>query len=141
MRIKIIDLNRALIQAAKAEGLDAIWGDYFDEARNLPKAVLITASNPMWSFGGGIDWHFKNRFPDECKEKQERGGGMERIGNIVFAVTVDENYKATPKIITKALKFGLSQLKEGEVLVVSGLGTGIGGLPVKEFCRIVKELV
>lgn len=136
--IKLVDLNRSLIQEAKKADIDATWGDYFSDIQ--PNEVLITASNPKWTFGGGIDAKFFQLYPFDCREKQEIGGGMERIGRIVFAITVDENLRATEEIITKALEFGLSQLKKGEVLRVSGLGTGIGGLPTNSFIEILKKL-
>ena len=137
MPIKIVDLNRSLIQACKEAGLHAEWADYFADIQ--PNEVLITASNPMWSFGGGIDFLFKEKYPELVAEKQEKGGGMERIENIVFAITVDENYKATPKIIEKAIRFALSTLKEGEVLRLSGIGTGIGGLTPAQFVATLKK--
>lgn len=137
---KVIDLNRLLIQEVKKLGFDATWGDYFSEAEKVSHAVLITASNPKWTFGGGIDAVFAEKFPTLVAEKQAKGGGMERIENIVFAVTVDENYHATPEIVKRAIQFGLSTLKENETLVLSGLGTGIGGLSIKDFCAILQEL-
>ena len=139
-KFKLIDLNRSLIQQAKKASIDAVWGDYFSEAEKIPNAVLITASNPKWTFGGGIDLGFYNHFYSECREKQEKGGGMERIGNIVFAITVNEEYKSTPEIVKQALEFGLSTLKKNETLVTSALGTGIGGLPTDIFIEIIKDL-
>jgi len=138
IQIKIVDLNRSLIQACKEAGLNAEWADYFSDIQ--PNEILITASNPMWSFGGGIDLSFYNHYYKECRQKQEKGGGMERIGNIVFAITVDETYKATTEIIEKAIRFALSTLKENEVLRLSGIGTGIGGLTPAQFVATIKRI-
>ena len=137
-KIKIVDLNRSLIQACNEAGLDAEWSDYFYTAANTPNAVLMTASNPMWTFGGGIDAKFANIYPDLIEEKQTKGGGMERIENIVFAITVDENYHATPEVVKKAIEFALSALKENETLLLHGAGTGIGGLSIEDFVEIIK---
>lgn len=140
MKYKIIDLNRNLIQEAKKRGIPSQWGDYFYEAAQIPNAVLTTASNPKWTFGGGIDAKFYNTFPDLCSEKQEKGGGMERIENICFCITVDETLKSSPEIIEKAIRFAAGTLKDGETLVLSGLGTGIGGVSVREFCDVVERV-
>lgn len=136
--LKIIDLNRNLIQEVKKLGFDAEWKDYFEDIQL--NEVLITASNPMWTFGGGIDALFKQKYPELTAEKKETGGGMERIGNIVFAVSVNEDYKATKEIVTKAIQFALSTLEEGEVLRLHGIGCGIGGLSIKDFCDILVSL-
>ncbi len=136
-KILIVDLNRQLIQAAKKVGLNAIWGDYFQDIQS--NEVLITASNPKWTFGGGIDAVFAQKYPGLVGEKQDKGGGMERIKNVVFAITVDENYRATKEIVEKAVKFGLYTLKKKEVLRLSGLGTGIGGLSIEEFIDILNS--
>lgn len=138
MRLKIVDLNRYLINSLKESGFNAEWKDYFADVQ--PNEVLITASNPMWTFGGGIDALFAQKYPDECGTKRLLGGGMERINDIVFSVTVNENYQATPEIVEKAIRFGLSTLKDGEVLRISCLGTGIGGLSKDNFCAILQRI-
>lgn len=135
--MKIRDLNRKLILACKEAGLDAEWGDYF--SHGVENAVLMTASNPKWTFGGGIDAAFYDHFPELCQEKQDKSGGMERIGNIVFCITVDEHYRAAKEIVKKAVQFAASQLKEEETLIVHGAGCGIGGLAIADFVEIIKE--
>lgn len=139
-KFKIVDLNRHLIQELKKLGIDAVWGDIFSEAEQDKHAVLMTASNPKYTMGGGVDAVFKEKFPEIIAEKQEKGGGMERIGNICFCQTVDENYQATPEIVEKAIKFALSTLKKNETLYMVGCGVGIGGMSIEEFCRIVLSL-
>lgn len=139
MRIKVVDLNRSLIKAVKKARFDAEWADYFS-SNIKPNEVLITASNPQWTFGGGIDAVFQRFFPEVCYIKQDKGGGMERIADIVFSITVDENLKSTPEIVEKAIRFGLSTLKKGEVLRLSGLGTGIGGLSINSFVEILEKI-
>lgn len=136
--LKVVDLNRALIQVVKRIGVGAKWGDYFADIQ--PNEVLMTASNPMWTFGGGIDALFMQNYPNTCRMKQVHGGGMERVNNIVCAITVNEDYRATPEIITEAIKFALSTLKENETLRISGVGTGIGGLSIADFCAVLESL-
>lgn len=138
--MQIIDLNPALIVELLGSSVKVSLGDYFDGAEAIPNAVLMTASNRKWTFGGGIDMVFKQKFPELIAEKQAKGGDMERIGNIVFAITVGDNYKATPEIVEKAIRFALSQIRDGEELVISGVGTGIGGLSIREFAQIIKKI-
>ena len=90
MQIKLIDLNHDLIQKAKALGYDAICADYFLESYKTENPVLMTASNPRFTFGGGLDALFMEKFRGLCEYKQVKGGGQERIANIIFAITVDD---------------------------------------------------
>lgn len=140
MKLKIVDTKKQLIDSVKSVA-PAVWTDYFIEAEKTPNAVLMTASNPAWTFGGGIDAKFKQEYPDLVREKQLRGGSMERIGNICFCITVDETLQATPEMVKKAIEFALSQTREDEVLLVSGVGTGIGGMSIDEFVQIIREVV
>ena len=139
MQIKIIDLNKELIDLAQSQGYEAIHSDYFREVYNTEKPVMITASNPMWTFGGGIDAEFKKHFPKLCELKQYKGGGMERISNIIFAITVDEHLKATKEQVKKALEFAKTKVGKEETLCLTGLGTAIGGLDIKEFLEVLKN--
>lgn len=140
MTIKIIDTNSKLVEVCKEVGLDAICGDYFRESINIPRHVLCTASNPQWTFGGGIDALFYDKFNGYCVHKQVKGGRMERIGNIIFAITVGMDYKATKEQVQKAIQFAIDNTADNETLCLSGLGTGIGGLSIKDFVDIMKSV-
>lgn len=129
----IIDTNNTLVKACKSAGYDAICADYFLEAMKIPRHVLCTASNPRFTFGGGIDALFWNKFNGYCQYKQTIGGGMQRIGNINFLITVNDDYKATKEMVTKSLRFAIESTHQDEALVISGLGTGIGGLSIQDF--------
>jgi hypothetical protein len=137
MIIKLIDLNRSLIQKAKDAGIDAIYGDYFNEGYRQKQPVFVTASNPAWTFGGGIDAIFKQHFPKLVELKQMKGSGMERIANICFTITVDHNFKATRDMVSKAIDFAVNSTSPNETLILSGLGTGIGGLSEEDFIKIL----
>lgn len=141
MKIKVVDSKKRLVDAVSRIGIEAVWREYFSEAEQTPNAVLMTASNPAWTFGGGIDLGFKSEFPDLVKKKQRKGGGMERMGNICFCITVDENLRATKKAIRDAIAFAISQTADHEVLLVSGVGTGIGGLSVEEFVEVLEDVL
>lgn len=140
MRLKIIDLNRHLIDAAHHAGFNAQWDDYFRGAAQTTNPVLMTASNPQWTFGGGIDRIFKERFPELVAQKQTSGGPMERIKNICFCITVDNTLRATKQSVIDALTFAKQHTNDDETLVISGVGTGIGGLAVNDFIDALKEV-
>jgi len=120
------DLNHSLVEKVRALGIESYCDDYFRKSTEIPQAVLMTASNPQFSMGGGLDAKFAEYFPYYCQMKQMRGGGNERLGNIVFAVTVGNDYRANKEMVTSAIKYALEATKEGETLVLSGVGTGIG---------------
>jgi len=138
-----IDGNLELVRKVHALGIPALQGDYFEESAKIEHPVLMTASNPRFTFGGGIDWQFLQLFPI-VKQKQSRGGGMERVENIVFAITVDDTLRASKEQVRKALDFAISTLKENETLCFSGLGCGIGGnknFGPDQLCEVLKEVL
>ena len=139
--LKIVDYNQSLIDKVSALGFEGVCGDYLLEAYNTPCPVLVTASNPHWTFGGGIDAEFLKQLPGLCNYKRQKGGSNERISNICFTITVNRELKSDPETIRQALKFAQSTLLEGETLVVCGLGTGIGGLSEDEFIDVLKSII
>ena len=122
--IKFCDLNYPLVR----------------KACYTKRPVLMTASNPQWTFGGGIDAVFEEKYPHLVSFKKMHNGGMERIGNIIFAITVNNYYRATPETIKKALEFAIDNTYDGETLLVSGIGTGIGGLSIDDFISVLKQV-
>lgn len=143
MKLKFCDGNYELVKEVSKLGIESVHNDYFREALKTQNVVMMTASNPLYTFGGGIDAGFMQNFTELCKQKQDKGGDNERIGNICFTQTVGHNFKATKEIVKKALQFAISTLQKDETLLFSGLGVGIGqheGYGVKEFLEILKEL-
>lgn len=143
-KFKFVDGNNELVEAVGELGIESIQNDYFREAKKTRNAVLMTASNPLWTFGGGIDAGFMRNFPDLCQQKQDKGGGNERIGNICFTQTVGHDFRATKEIVKSALKFALENTDENETLLISGIGCGIGRnehFGKKELAEIISELL
>lgn len=135
------DLNNSLVEKVRAVGIESYHDDYFRRASEIQRAVMMTASNPQFTFGGGIDAIFTENFPYYCQlKKMRRVRGMERIGNIVFAITVNNDYKADKETVKKAIQFALDNTYEGETLVLSGVGTGIGGLSEDDFVEILSSI-
>lgn len=139
MRLAFVDLNRDLVKAVKELGIKSYWTDYFLKSRKFDNPVFMTASNPAWTFGGGIDAIFLQNYRGLCEQKQTQGGGNERIGNICFTITVGDNLRVSKEKVQKAIKFALDNTAEDETLMLMGSGTGIGGLSKEEYIEALKE--
>lgn len=139
--IHFIDLNHELCVLVSNEvGIPVYAEDYFQHANHTHRPVLMTASNPHFSMGGGLDALFLKHYPLIVQNKQAKGGGMERIQNIVFTVTVDNRFRATEETVEKAIRFAIENTHEGETLLLSGVGTGIGGLSIDSFVSVLQRI-
>jgi hypothetical protein len=141
MKIVFIDKNKSLVskvrKAVKHLPFKIVVksGDIFAE-----KGVIVSASNPMFSMGGGLDAFIAEKYPEECS-KIDKSKGNQRIGDIIFTVTVGEDFKATRELVAKALKFAMDNGHGDDVLLISGLGTGIGGLDEDDFVWMFLQAV
>ena len=135
MKIIFIDRNKSLVSKVKKaiEFLPKEWnvsakcGDIFNE-----DGVIVSASNPHFSLGGGLDALIAEKYPKECGDI-DRNDRNQRHGNIIFTITVGEDLKATRELVTEALKAALDNTERDETVLISGLGTGIGGLDEDDF--------
>jgi hypothetical protein len=143
-KIKFVDLNKALVESVRAVGIESVHGDYFLEAYKTPQPVFMTASNPLFTFGGGLDYHFTQHFPKLCEYKRIKSiakGENERISNVCFAITVNDECLATKETIFSAIKFAMENTKQGETLILSGVGTGIGRLSNEDFVEVLSKII
>lgn len=130
MKILFVDKNEELVSKVKSaiEFLPKEWnvsakcGDIFEE-----EGVIVSASNPNFMMGGGLDALIAEKYPKECGDI-DRKDGNQRHGNVIFTITVGEDLKATRELVAEALKSALYNTEKGETVLISGLGTGIGGL-------------
>lgn len=141
MNLILADLNQNVVEAGIDMGIESRFGDYFRIASSIKRSVMMTASNPHFSMGGGIDYLFEQNFPYWTQIKKIRGGGNERIGSICFCITVDNRMKASKELVKEAIQFAISETGPNETLVISGAGTGIGGMSIADFREILKEVV
>lgn len=133
--IKFVDLNPSLVAlVAKETGLEAICGDVFEH-----EGVIVSASNPDFTMGAGLDAAIKRHYPVECAEATRTPGEQKRIGNIIFAITVDRDLRASTRLVSEALRFAVSNVGPNETLLLSGLGCGIGGMPRVVFVELLKR--
>ena len=130
MKIIFIDRNKSLVSKVKKAikflpkewNVSAKCGDIFEE-----EGVIVSASNPNFTMSGGLDALIAEKYPKECVDI-DRKDGNQRHGNVIFTITVGEDLKATRELVAEALKSALYNTENGETVLISGLGTGIGGL-------------
>lgn len=139
-KVILIDNRKSIIELAKSLGLKAIWGDYFKESAQFTRHVLVSASNPIFTFGGGLDRELAYNFPFYCELKKKTVfKGNERIGNVCFTITVDERLESNKELVREAIRFSIKNTSDNETLCISGLGTGIGRLSEKDFVEMLIE--
>jgi hypothetical protein len=136
MKIIFIDKNKKLVEKVKKAvkhfpiKIECICGDIFKQ-----DGVIVSASNPSFSMGGGLDALIKKHYPQECSQVKKQG----QIGNVMFTITVGDDFKATRETVDNALAFAMNEknnLSPDQTLLISGLGTGIGGLDEDDFVWI-----
>jgi len=149
MNYLLVDKNEKLIALAEERGLNYEFGDIFEIAELLEERgehpVICSASNPKYTFGGGLDAEIVRRYPLECKNMQQEVAarpnvGPFRIGDVIFCVTVKEDLSADPYGIDSALQYAKNAVEEDETLLFTGMGCGIGGLDPKKFVGIVERI-
>jgi hypothetical protein len=95
--------------------------------------IISTASNPDFTFGGGLDLYLKNRF----KLKKGKLGvvvkGDSKIKNIYYNITCDKDIKTEFNIVYEAYKRYFEYCKTQKInnIIVTGFGNGIAELPIK----------
>lgn len=131
------DHNKELcnkVNALRLKNVLVINDDVFKIKNLIPASRIVTASNPIFSAGGGLDAQLVKRFPDEwlgvCP-------GL-LTNNLLFVVSVGGDFKATPMLVSEALKI-VEQQGHYHTLILTGLGTGIGGLGQGTFIKLLKK--
>jgi len=136
MKIKFIDLNKWLVEKVREAipHFECINDDIFNH-----EWVIVSASNPNFTFGWWLDALIAKKYPIECKEKQSKKGWNERIGNIIFTITVDDSLKSNKVLIREALQSVMIYWRENETILLSWLGTAIGWLSEDDFIDVLKD--
>ncbi len=106
-----------------------------------PFGVAVTASNPDFTMGGGWDAFVAKWYPFEVFRARKNIGKNQRISDVIFTITVGRDLKATEELVEEALRFALLNVKENETLLLTGLGTGIGGLPEDTFVALLESVL
>jgi uncharacterized protein YjbI with pentapeptide repeats len=130
--IYLVDKNKELIKETQKvlSGCDFIKcevGDVFKKAKEYG-AKIATASNPDFDMAGGLDLAIKQRFPEECRGLSE----FSFTEHLFVVVSVDRSRASSVNIIKRALA-GVFAYHRTFDIVLTGIGTGIGGLSIKDF--------
>ncbi len=146
-KIIFCDKNEKLVEEVKklfkneinnthCELIISEFDDIFKTKKKYNKAKIITASNPNFSMSGGLDLQLKNKYPEQCNNLREFG--FEK--DLFFTISVDENFKATEYWMIRAM-FGAYMCSRKNDIIISGLGTGIGGLGIEKFLIYLKRFI
>jgi uncharacterized protein YjbI with pentapeptide repeats len=143
-KIIIVDKNKELIEEIKKLDLKSSFYDVvvsdednvFSVKKKYPLARIVTASNPSFSAGGGLDFALKNAFPEQWEKAKE----FHRTKDLLFVVSVNENLCSSKEIVQRAL-VGVSGYSYECDLIITGIGTGIGGLSIDNFCSLFNDFL
>ena len=142
MKLILCDKNKKLVKEfkkLKSEYFELVvdtTGDVFKAKKKYPNAKIVTASNKDFTFGGGLDAALKSKYPDECMKCKEFGSS----DNLFFTITVDENYRCDKDILLRALVGMFANITKHS-FILTGLGTGIGGLSIIEFITVLTKVL
>lgn len=138
-KIVFIDFNLDLCKRVNAAtGIEGRCTNIIDYQK-ANGGVIVSASNPQFTMGAGLDAAIKKAFPKQSEWAAVTPGSNKRIDNIIFAVTVDNSLKSNRKLIKRAISDALALTGAHETLLLSGLGCGIGGMNQETFVEILKE--
>ncbi len=139
-RVIICDKNQELIDALKELNLsksktklEFICGDVIDLHKNTPNSRIVTASNPDFNPAGGLDKLLAEKYEwEDCKE-------FLWTEDLFYVVSVDKHIQATKEIIQRAM-IGVWAYSDKYTMILTGIGTGIGGMSIDDFVRLAKDV-
>jgi hypothetical protein len=100
--------------------------------------IILTCSNPDFNPGGGLDAQLAKKYKKDWKNAKN----LTVSDKLAFATTVDESLKANKKAIIKAIRFAIETAgKMSGCVVMTGLGTGVGGLTDDEFLDLFEKAI
>lgn len=141
-KIIICDKNKELIEKIKLikftnryhEIVISDKDDVLECKNDYPNAKIVTASNPEFNPGGGLDKILFDKYKDEWGEARE----FNWTDNLFFVVSCDKNIKATREIIQRAF-VGVSGYSHKFDMILTGIGTSIAGLDIDTFIELLIE--
>ena len=131
-KIYIRDLNEGLIEKIKSldfpsyTNFDIAVGDAITLWQETD-AVIVSASNPSFTMGGGLDADIKALRPDDRPTHTNH-----LIGDVLYCITVDESLQSNYDLVFAAIRDANTLDRD---VIITGLGTGIGHLHTDTFCR------
>jgi len=136
--IIFVDQNKKLCKLVKLAlpKLRVLNKDILEVKQNFLGSKIVTASNPRFFAGGGLDALLEKEYSIEWKEAQ--CGKM--TNNLFFVISVNQFLQPDFNLIKKAL-IQVLEASKYNTLLLTGLGTGIGGLKEKQFVKLLKEVL
>lgn len=107
--------------------------DVLEVKKQYPDALIVTASNPEFKAGGGLDAVLSKEYSEQWKEAQE----FKFTKDLFFVVSCDNNIKSSRAIIKRAL-LGVYFASRKHNIILTGIGTSIAGLSINEFIEELK---
>ena len=139
MKIKFIDTNKSLCKKVEKLGYFEVFNE--DIIKHITSdTIIVSASNPSFTFWWGIDKLIAEIYPKECEQKQARKGWNERIGKVIFTITVDNNIQASKILLIQSFNSILQLWEETETILLTGLGTWIGWLSEDDFIEVLLDI-
>ena len=129
--IYIRDLNEDLIEKIKSlnfpsyTNFDIAVGDAISLWQET-NTIIVSASNPSFTMGGGIDAQIKALRPNHRPTNTNH-----LIGDVLYCITVDESLQSNYDLVFAAIRDANTLNRD---VIITGLGTGIGGLDHSTFC-------
>src|SRR3990167_2406816 len=140
MKIIFFDKNKKLCELAKTiPEIEVRNCDVSD----ISADAISTASNPDFSFSGGIDAELAKRFGLKKGDWLDIQKGDAKIKNIVLNITVNSDLTATKELVRKAYAnfFNAAKNQNWETVAICGFGSGIGCLPDSTVIEALREAV
>ncbi len=139
-KIIICDKNQELITALKKidftnseVDMEFVCGDVIELHEKTPNSRIVTASNPNFDSAGGLDAVLAEKY--DWKNPRE----FEITDDLFFIISVDENIQTNRAVILRAL-VGIYGFSEKHTMIMTGIGTGIGGLDPQGFVKLIFDL-
>jgi hypothetical protein len=110
--------------------------DIFDCKKKYPWSKIATASNPDFTFGGGLDLAIAGVYKKEIKQAKE----FLFTDNLFFTITVWKDLKATKKIVQRALIWCFAYWTDNDI-IISWFGTWIWWLSLYDFVLELNKIL
>ena len=142
-KLIICDENKELIKAVERylkengngvfDSVEVIHGDVVRVHKKNPETRIVTASNPSFSPDGGLDAVLAKKY-----EWQPKEFGWD--DHLFYAVSVNDKRVSNKQILLR-LAVGLLGFSHNFTPILTGVGTGIGGLEIDTFIEILRAIL
>jgi len=142
-KLIVCDKNKELIKAVKKylkengsgvfDEVVAVHGDVIKLHEKDSGTRIVTASNPSFSPDGGLDAALAKRYSWEPAE-------FDFDEHLFYAVSVNDKRQSTKDILLR-LAVGVLGYSHRFVPILTGVGTGVGGLAIETFIEVLHAIL